>query len=465
MSFEAIPRQTNDDIAIQARKLTKIFPIYARPIDRLKQAVLPRLRRLLGRPHKDYCTTFTALDGISFEIRKGETVGILGHNGAGKSTLLQLLCGTLSPTSGEIIVNGRVAALLELGAGFNGEYTGRENVYMNAHILGMSQEEIDTRFDDIARFADIGDFIERPVKSYSSGMYARLAFAVAICVDPDILIIDEALAVGDAKFQNKCFNRLKELKKSGTTILFVSHAIEQVRLICDNGIVLNRGKMLFSGTAVDATVKYLSIVHDEMPAFDADTIRASRGHEFAAAGWNKLVATSEEMRVFGSGGAWLNGYKFEHITSPNTVFGGQRISLACDFSWSSDAMVQLIEAEGYDSNITAGFTLSAANGLYLFGCNGFDSSLNIDCLSKQRAVVEFEFLVPLLKSGDYFLTLAIALGSQGKHKQLQWYENLFQLKLIERQNKALGMFAIDYKMTELTITEHTYEQTSTKSIQ
>ncbi|GAB4500233.1 MAG: ABC transporter ATP-binding protein [Anaerolineales bacterium] len=234
-------QMSSKDIAIRVKNLSKCYHIYGEPQDRLKQSIFPRVQRLLGRPVRQYFKEFWALQDISFSVQKGETVGIIGRNGSGKSTLLQIICGTLTPTSGLIETQGRIAALLELGSGFNPEFTGRENVYLNGAILGLSKEEIDDRFDRIAAFADIGDFIERPVKMYSSGMIVRLAFSVQAMVDPDILIVDEALAVGDEKFQRKCFARLEELKDRGTSILFVSHSGVQIIELCDHVLLLDHG--------------------------------------------------------------------------------------------------------------------------------------------------------------------------------------------------------------------------------
>ncbi|MGB7815445.1 MAG: ABC transporter ATP-binding protein [Methylotenera sp.] len=237
----------SDNVAIRVENLSKCYHIYDRPQDRLKQSILPKLRSLTGRAPSRYYREFWALNDVSIEIARGETVGIIGRNGSGKSTLLQMICGTLEPTTGMVETRGRVAALLELGAGFNPEFTGRENVYMNATVLGLKQEEIHARFDDIASFADIGDFIEQPVKHYSSGMYARLAFSVAINVDPDILVVDEALSVGDEPFQRKCFARIEKIRKDGGTILFVSHSGSTVINLCDRAILLHRGERLYTG--------------------------------------------------------------------------------------------------------------------------------------------------------------------------------------------------------------------------
>ncbi len=232
-----------DDIAITVEGVSKRFEIYAHPRDQLKQFILPKLQRTMGLKSEQYFREFWALKDVSFEIKKGETVGIIGLNGSGKSTLLQMLCGTLTPTSGMVGINGRVAALLELGAGFNPEFNGRENVYMNARVLGLSESDIDARFSDIVAFADIGEFMDQPVKVYSSGMYVRLAFAVIAHVNADILIIDEALAVGDAFFTQKCMSFLRNFMKNGT-VLFVSHDIPSVKNLCTRVLWLEKGQIL-----------------------------------------------------------------------------------------------------------------------------------------------------------------------------------------------------------------------------
>ncbi|MDD3813708.1 MAG: ATP-binding cassette domain-containing protein [Desulfocapsaceae bacterium] len=251
------------EIAICVHSLSKCYQIYDAPRERLKQFILPHLRQMVGKSPKQYYREFWALKDVSFEIRKGETVGIIGLNGSGKSTLLQMICGTLNPTSGSIQTYGRIAALLELGSGFNPEFTGRENVYMNASVLGLSNEEINSRFDYITAFADIGDFIEQPVKTYSSGMVVRLAFAVAVCVDPDILIIDEALAVGDAAFQFKCMERMQRLTKSGTTLLFVSHDMNMVKSFCHQVIYLEHGHEKMRGQPDTVAEQYFLDIRDE----------------------------------------------------------------------------------------------------------------------------------------------------------------------------------------------------------
>lgn len=247
---------TDTDIAIRINGVGKLYQMYERPQDRLKQMLFSRFGKHYGRD-------FWALRGISFEVRSGEMLGIIGRNGSGKSTLLQMIAGTLTPTEGEIVVNGRVGALLELGSGFNPEFTGRENVFMNGAILGLSQGEIATRFDEIEAFADIGRFIDQPVKTYSSGMMVRLAFAVQACIDPDILIVDEALAVGDVFFRQKCYQRLEELRMNGTSIIVVTHSMLDVEQFCQRALLLDRGRPIFMGQAQEAVKRYY-LIEQEM---------------------------------------------------------------------------------------------------------------------------------------------------------------------------------------------------------
>lgn len=243
----------SEDWAIKIDHLSKVYKIFDKPSDRVREALNPFGKR--------YSKDFYALNDVSLTIKKGETVGIIGKNGAGKSTLLKVITGVLTPTSGSIQVNGRIASLLELGAGFNPEMTGIENIYMNGTIMGYSKDEMDARLQNIIDFADIGDFINQPVKMYSSGMFARLAFAVNAFVEPDILIVDEALSVGDAGFQAKCYRKFAELRKKGVTVLLVSHDITSILQFCDAGILLSDGKLLYEGntrTAVDTYKKILS---------------------------------------------------------------------------------------------------------------------------------------------------------------------------------------------------------------
>ena len=222
--------------AISVKNIHKMYKLYASKMDRIYDA--------LGVTPLSKYKKHNALNGVSFDVAKGECIGIIGTNGAGKSTILKIITGVVSPTSGEIEVNGRISALLELGAGFNQEYTGIENIYLNGTMIGMSKEEVDEKLDDILKFADIGEYVYQPVKTYSSGMFVRLAFAVAINVDPEILIVDEALSVGDVFFQAKCYQKFEEFKNAGKTILFVSHDLSSIEKYCDRAILLNKGELV-----------------------------------------------------------------------------------------------------------------------------------------------------------------------------------------------------------------------------
>src|SRR5215216_5657026 len=248
--------------ALRVEAVSKQYRIYDRPADRLKET----LTRGRWKGHRE----FWALSDVSFEVEPGTTTGIIGPNGSGKSTLLQIITGTLEPTHGSVLIEGRVAALLELGAGFNAEFTGIENIFMNASLLGLSKAETERLLPEIASFAEIGDFIYQPLKTYSSGMYIRLAFAVAIAVAPQILIIDEALAVGDAVFQHRCTRRIKEMQENGTTILFVSHDPSAVRALCNRAILLNGGQKIAEGTPSDVLNRYQKIIMARQQAYEAN---------------------------------------------------------------------------------------------------------------------------------------------------------------------------------------------------
>ena len=263
----------SDEVVIDVQNLSKRYEIYKNPRDRLKQLVLPSIYSTFNRtgvalglaqhsPSHQYFREFWALRDISFQVRRGETIGIIGKNGSGKSTLLQILAGTLALTSGIANVRGRIAALLELGSGFNPEFTGRENVFLNGRILGLNQKEIEARFDQIVDFADIGEFIDQPVKTYSSGMFVRLAFAVQAHIDASIIIIDEALAVGDIFFRQKCYARLQQLRESGAVIILVSHSMPDIEQYCDRAILLNRGECIFIGQSSEASKHYYLLNQD-----------------------------------------------------------------------------------------------------------------------------------------------------------------------------------------------------------
>ncbi len=290
---------------IRVSGLGKCYHIYDKPQDRLKQALL----RPFG---KRYYREFWALRGVSLEVRRGEAVGILGRNGSGKSTLLQIIAGTLAPTTGSAEVAGRVAALLELGSGFNPEFTGRENVYLNGAILGLTRAQVDERFDAIAGFADIGQFLDQPVKTYSSGMMVRLAFAVQVQLEPDVLIVDEALAVGDALFQKRCFQRIEELRGRGVTLLFVSHDQEAVRSLTDRAVLLEEGKVRASGSSGEVLLEYRRLLHEQEKRYFAHVLQdkgaeraalaAEQNSHAAARSFGDLDAQVEDVQVLNADG-------------------------------------------------------------------------------------------------------------------------------------------------------------------
>ena len=285
------PALEEGNTAIRVADMSKCYHMYAQPGDRLKQAFASLASQLFGLQTTPYFREFWSLKDVSFEVKKGETLGIIGRNGAGKSTLLQILCGTLTPTSGTVQTYGRVAALLELGAGFNPEFTGRENIVMNASVLGLTDLEIKDRIEDIIAFADIGPFIDQPVKTYSSGMYVRLAFSIATSVDPDILVIDEALSVGDGSFARKSFDRIIALRDAGKTILFCSHSLYQVEAICDRVVWLDGGQVQVMGEPAKAIVAYnamLSKLSSPVSALSF-TAQATHAHDTEQAVQTEVV--------------------------------------------------------------------------------------------------------------------------------------------------------------------------------
>jgi ABC-type polysaccharide/polyol phosphate transport system ATPase subunit len=294
---------SSDDVAIRVEGVSKRYDLYGQPSDQLKQFILPRLQRLIGREPKQYFREFWALSGVSFELPKGAACGIVGRNGSGKSTLLHLITGTLAPTSGSIATHGRVGALLELGSGFNPEFTGRENIYLNGAIIGFSRDEMDKRFDEIASFADIGKHLDQPLRAYSSGMVVRLAMAVQTQLDPEILIVDEALAVGDAFFQQKCLKRLEQFRANGGTLLFVSHDANSIKQLCDTAILLNDGELVGQGNPRDIIDRYNGLVAQRSESSGSPVSVVMHAHEvnepnIAAQGvWTKATSTVTNGQV------------------------------------------------------------------------------------------------------------------------------------------------------------------------
>jgi lipopolysaccharide transport system ATP-binding protein len=434
-------------VAIRVDRVSKSFKTFGR-LARLRDLLVPA-PSTISNENSASPNAFRALDNVSFQVERGTAFGIMGQNGSGKSTLLQIISGIMTPSAGSVTVNGKVAALLELGSGFNPEFTGIENVYLNASVLGLSKSEIDDKLDAILSFADIGEHVGLPVKTYSSGMMLRLAFAVQVAIEPEILIIDEALAVGDAKFQLKCFRRLEDLKSRGTTILFVSHATELVKSFCDSALVLEKGKLIFLGDAKVACVKYYETMFPDRQT--ASIERALEPVEFddlrdGSAAHNSLVVdlTKQEPHTFGVGGAELSALRIEGIEGPNVLRGGKPVTFVASFRWQPDVMRELIETDNLRPNITLGISIANNKGIYIFGCNGFDLGVPINCLESEKATVRIAFTVPLLAAGDYFLSVAIALGEQAKHVQLKWYDCFVPLGCMTNGKTVYGMMAVDY---------------------
>ncbi len=305
VSASIAPQKEENEVVLSVENVSKQYKLWTSPTERLRYSLLSQTHRTLrqflsadsgpltalGRRRDALARDFTALRPLSFEVRRGESLGVIGRNGSGKSTLLQIIAGTLRPTTGRVAAAGRIAALLELGSGFNPEYTGRENIFLNAAILGLTKAEVNAKFDAIAGFADIGQFLEQPVKTYSSGMVLRLAFAVSINVDPDILIVDEALAVGDVFFTQKCFQRLRDILDAGTTLLFVSHSMEAVQNLCSRALLLSEGRNVFDGPPEEAASRYYSLAAGR-PA----GVQTGGAAVVAAAGSADQVAAERQVR-------------------------------------------------------------------------------------------------------------------------------------------------------------------------
>jgi lipopolysaccharide transport system ATP-binding protein len=453
-------RERENNIAIRVSNLSKCYQIYDTPRDRLKQFVMPRIRHIAGKAQKQYFREFWALKDVSFEIKKGETVGIIGRNGSGKSTLLQLICGTLSPTGGSVETNGRVAALLELGSGFNPEFTGRENVYMNAAVLGLSKEEVDERFDDIAAFADIGQFIEQPVKTYSSGMYVRLAFAVIAHVDADILVVDEALSVGDAVFTQKCMRFIRSFQENGS-LIFVSHDTASVQNLCKSGIWLKNGRIEQIGTAKSVSESYLQYTLQEIygnesklisiaptaicdeacteetppdaetpPAVDYGAVATVRDNINAAKGWKtgRAVIVSVALARLSPG--------------PEGVFeGGERVRMTVRAK--TDESLQ---------NPILGFLVRDRLGQDLFGENTLPFTNREPTQIGAGMTFEgvFEFRLPMMPNGQYAVMASVADGDLHDHIQHHWMHDALIINVYTNKIRY-GLVGIPFERVELKV--------------
>lgn len=408
--------RTDGGVAIVVAGLGKCYHIYENPRDRLKQFVTPRLSRLARRRPRDYFREFWALRDVSFEVRRGEVMGIVGRNGSGKSTLLQMICGTLSPTTGSVRTHGRIAALLELGSGFNPEFTGRENVYLNAAVLGLDTGEIDRRFDAIVAFADIGPFIDQPVKTYSSGMAVRLAFSVAINVDPEILVVDEALAVGDELFQRKCFARIEEIRSRGATILFVSHSGGTVVELCDRAVLLDSGEMLAIGRPKDVVSRYQKLLYSS--AAKAEEIREEIRRHFRNEELAGLPAAAPAVQPAGMG---EETYDDALRSTTTTVFQshGAEIGDVELLTMDGRRVNGLVRGRRYRfryrvqfhralCNVRFGMLIKSVSGLPICGNLSEGSVLEGAMIERAgaRATVEFGFDC-LLNPGTYFMNAGV----------------------------------------------------------
>lgn len=432
---------SSNNVAISVTNLTKCYEIYTNPIDRLKQFILPRIQKLIGIESRRYYREFLAIKDVSFDINKGETVGIIGRNGSGKSTLLQMICGTLYPSAGSVYTRGRIAALLELGSGFNPEYSGRENVYLNAAVLGLSKKQIEECFDDIVAFADIGEFIDQPVKTYSSGMYVRLAFAIQAHVEPDILIIDEALAVGDTFFVHRCMSRFHELKSKGVTILLVSHDTTAIKTLCDKAIWIKNGRMQEFGDACNVSDNYLKDEDKGMTHLNAIAY-AKRGLK------NNEIVNSNDLKV----SSVINtDYDYKMIIEDVMLLDESNIKIE---KVSSSKPVNLIvtirnNAISHKTPLVIGYILKNIRGIDISSSNNEIEFTEI--LAPEQgctAKIQIRFSIPYLHCGQYAIT--ISLGARDLSGVMNAYdlkENIIQFELLETKKcYVLMTFETSYNL-------------------
>ncbi len=377
-----------DHCAIRVQNVSKTYKLYEKNIDRIKD--------VLNIGKNNYSTHY-ALSDVSFEIKRGETVGIIGTNGAGKSTILKIITGVLTQTEGEVEINGRISALLELGAGFNPEYSGIENIYLNGTMMGFSKEEINKRMDDILAFADIGEFVKQPVKTYSSGMFVRLAFAVAINIDPDILIVDEALSVGDVFFQTKCYQKFEDFKRRGKTILFVSHDLGSISRYCDRVIFLNKGKKEAEGSTKDVINLYKKALTSSLGSKLKKDNLVRRDNTKVEAFWKNYFTINPDLDEYGDGKATIYDFavidedgEYTNIIPKNTRF--------------KICVKALINEPIYNPIFT--FTFKSIRGVDITGTNTMLEKVDLgDCRPGDEFLVTFEQDMNL-QGGDYLLSMS-----------------------------------------------------------
>lgn len=420
------------DIVIEVEHLSKMYKLYDKPMDRLKES--------LGLSKKKNYKEHYALKDVSFQVCKGETVGIIGTNGSGKSTILKIITGVLSQTCGEIRVNGRISALLELGAGFNMEYSGLENVYLNGTMIGFSREEIDAKLDDILNFADIGEFIHQPVKTYSSGMFVRLAFAVDININPEILIVDEALSVGDVFFQAKCYRKFEEFKKMGRTILFVSHDLGSISKYCDRVILLNKGKMVSQGKPKEMVNLYKKILVGqelvEDDADDADELKKNKvlSMQSTEEVWKNYMLINPELQSYGDGRAEIIDFGVfdEAGEITNTVYKMQYFTLRMKIKFNQKIV-----------NPIFAFSFKDLKGTELTGTNTVIEKTDTGCVSASD-IVEISFTQKMrLQGGQYLLQLGCT-GFEGNDNFVV-YHRLYDICCLQviADKTTVGYFDMD----------------------
>ncbi len=417
------------DIAIKVDEVSKIYHLYNRQRDRLKDA-LNLTKKKCYREH-------FALEKLNFEIKKGETVGIIGTNGSGKSTILKIITGVLNPTKGEVTVDGRISALLELGAGFNMEYTGIENVYLNGTMIGFTKEEIDERLSDILDFADIGDFVNQPVKTYSSGMFVRLAFAVAINIDPEILIVDEALSVGDVFFQSKCYHKFEEFKKMGKTILFVSHDLGSITKYCDRAILLNKGHKLFEGTPKEAVDMYKRVLVNQLDDDDEENGKTAWNQAGGEELWRKSLPINPEVLEYGSKKAEIVDFVFldNKGKMTNVIEKGTEMTVKMKVRFNEDIPEPIFA-----------FSFKNLMGIELCGTNTLFEKIEI---SPKKAgdvqVISFKQNMDL-QGGEYLLSLGCTGYPQGEFTVYHRLYDVCNLTVVSTKN-TVGYYDMNTSIT------------------
>lgn len=438
-------------LAIEVDGLSKLYQIYDQPRDRLKQFFVPRLFRWAGKTSLPvFYREYWALHEVSFKIQRGEAVGIVGRNGAGKSTLLQLICGTLNPTAGTAKIYGRVAALLELGAGFNPEFTGRENVYMSAALLGLSKAEIEERYESILAFADIGDFVNQPVKVYSSGMYVRLAFAVIAHVDADILIVDEALAVGDSVFVQKCMRFLRTFRQRGT-LLFVSHDTGSVLNFCDRALWLDNGHVRMYDSAQNVVTSYVEYCAQEIygDTVKIKSVRAASVDQPPSLPSRRIVDQDTKLTLFSNihnSNGWTSGDAcIESVSllsrdgsNLSVLHGGEGVQLR-------------LRAKAYRdlTGVILGFFVKDRLGQSLFGEHTYSYVAQpYPMAAGQTLEARFDFTVPLLPDGDYSMTVSIAEGDPWDNIQHHWLHDAVLIRVASTKLRY-GLVGIPFDSVSL----------------